>query len=82
MSTFTPDYNLEKPSSSDAFGDFLASYNSNMDIIDQIADNAGDRRYKFKETEMTMRNLIDSIVTDSNRDADCRKINTAPVQLS
>ena len=40
-----------------------------MDIIDQIADNAGDRRYKFKETEMTMRNLIDSIVTDSNRDA-------------
>ena len=41
MSTFTPDYNLEKPSSSDAFGDFLASYNSNMDIIDQNLGGGG-----------------------------------------
>ena len=25
-----------------------------MDIIGQITDNAGDRRFAFKETEMTM----------------------------
>lgn len=39
-----------------------------MDIINQIAGNAGDRRYEFKETEMTMRNLIDDIINDVDRD--------------
>ena len=39
-----------------------------MDIIEQITDNAGDRRFAFIETEMTMRNLIDGIITGADRD--------------
>lgn len=38
MATFTPNYNLEKPESTDHFGDFLGLFNDNMDIID---DNLG-----------------------------------------
>lgn len=36
MSTFTPNYNLEKPDSTDSFSSFRESYNSNMDKIDGI----------------------------------------------
>lgn len=35
MSTQTPNYNLEKPDSTDAFGLFRQLFNDNMDIIDQ-----------------------------------------------
>lgn len=41
MATYTPNYNLEKPDASDDFGDFRASYNSNMDIIDQNLGGGG-----------------------------------------
>lgn len=41
MATYTPNYNLEKPDSSDPFGDFRQSYNSNMDIIDQNLGGGG-----------------------------------------
>lgn len=41
MATYTPNYNLEKPDASDNFGDFRASYNSNMDIIDQNLGGGG-----------------------------------------
>lgn len=41
MATYTPNYNLEKPGASDNFGDFRASYNSNMDIIDQNLGGGG-----------------------------------------
>lgn len=34
MSTFTPNYNLEKPDNGDAFSLFRALFNDNMDIID------------------------------------------------
>lgn len=45
-----------------------------MDIIEQITDNAGDRRFAFKETEMTMRNLIDGIITGADRDGKAMSI--------
>ena len=41
MSTYTTNYNLEKPDASDDFGDFRANYNSNMDIIDANLGGGG-----------------------------------------
>ena len=40
-----------------------------MDIIDQITENAGERRYEFKDGELTMETCIDNIVNNNNRDA-------------
>ena len=41
MATYTTNYNLEKPDSTDDFKDFRSSYNSNMDIIDQNLGGGG-----------------------------------------
>lgn len=40
MATYTPNYNLYKPDSTDDFGDFRAEHNNNMDIIDQNLSGA------------------------------------------
>lgn len=42
MAQLTPNYNLEKPDSTDNFGDFRESYNDNMDIIDANLGGGGD----------------------------------------
>ena len=39
-----------------------------MDIISQIAENAGERRYAFKDGELTMKTWIDEIVHDNERE--------------
>lgn len=39
-----------------------------MDIIGQITDNAGERRYKFKDGELTMKTWIGGIVNNNERD--------------
>ena len=39
-----------------------------MDIIGQITDNAGERRYKFKDGELTMKTWIGDVVNDNERD--------------
>ena len=41
MSTYTTNYNLEKPDSGDDFKDFRSNYNSNMDIIDANLGGGG-----------------------------------------
>lgn len=41
MATYTTNYHLEKPDSTDDFKDFRASYNDNMDIIDQNLGGGG-----------------------------------------
>ena len=41
MATYTPNYNLEKPESTDDFKDFRQSYNGNMDIIDANLGGGG-----------------------------------------
>lgn len=41
MATYTSNYNLYKPDSSDAFGDFRSEFNNNMDIIDQNLGGGG-----------------------------------------
>lgn len=41
MATYTPNYNLSKPEATDQFSSFRASYNSNMDIIDQNLGGGG-----------------------------------------
>lgn len=41
MSTFTPNYNLEKPEASDPFENFRQSYNNNMDTIDENLGGGG-----------------------------------------
>lgn len=39
-----------------------------MEIIAQITDNAGERRYEFKAGELTMKTLLDDIVAADRRD--------------
>ena len=41
MATYTSNYNLYKPDSSDVFGDFRNEFNNNMDIIDQNLGGGG-----------------------------------------
>ena len=41
MATYTLNYGLYKPDSSDAFGDFRSEFNDNMDIIDQNLGGGG-----------------------------------------
>lgn len=41
MATYTPNYNLKKPDSTDPFGDFRTDYNDNMDIIDANLGGGG-----------------------------------------
>lgn len=41
MATYTPNYNLKKPDSTDPFGDFRADYNDNLDIIDANLGGGG-----------------------------------------
>lgn len=45
MSSFTPNYNLEKPDASDPFGSFRELFNDNMDKIDQISGGGGGGSY-------------------------------------
>lgn len=40
-----------------------------LSILDQINDNAGDRIFEFKPEEMTMRTLLNNLVTGEDRDA-------------
>lgn len=40
-----------------------------MDIISQITDNSGERRYEFKEGELTMKTWIGNIVCNNERDS-------------
>lgn len=40
-----------------------------MDIINQITENAGDRFYRFKDTDLTMKTWIDAIINNEDRDA-------------
>lgn len=39
-----------------------------MDIISLLTDNAGERRYRFKDDELTMKTWIGDIVNNNNRD--------------
>lgn len=39
-----------------------------MSIIEQISENSGDREYRFKSEEMTMRIYLDNLVHNINRD--------------
>ena len=66
MSTYTPNYNLEKPDAGDDFGDFRANYNSNMDIIDANwggggGGSASDVTYDNTSSGLTATNVQDAI---------------------
>lgn len=41
MASYTPNYNLGKPDSTDPFGNFRQLFNDNMDIIDTISGGGG-----------------------------------------
>lgn len=41
MATYTTNYNLKKPDSTDPFGDFRGDYNDNLDIIDANLGGGG-----------------------------------------
>lgn len=39
-----------------------------MDMVENIADNVGDREYEYKEGEETMKGYVDSFITGENRE--------------
>lgn len=45
MASYTPNYNLGKPDSTDQFGNFRQLFNDNMDIIDQNLGGGGGGSY-------------------------------------
>lgn len=53
MATYTTNYNLEKPDSTDDFKDFRASYNDNMDIIDQNLGGGGGSSVSWSQLQVT-----------------------------
>lgn len=50
MSTFTPNYNLEKPAASDPISAFRQLFNDNMDKIDNISGGGGGSNIALVET--------------------------------
>lgn len=58
MSTFTPNYNLEKPDSTDPISAFRALFNSNMDKIDNISGGGGSSHI-YSTTEQSVSEWID-----------------------
>lgn len=50
MSTFTPNYNLEKPAASDPISAFRQLFNDNMDKIDNIGGGGGGSSINLIET--------------------------------
>ena len=54
MSTFTPNYNLEKPASGDDFKNFTTSYGNNMDIIDEhLGQGGGGSSVSWQQLQVT-----------------------------
>lgn len=53
MSSLTPNYGLEKPAPSDPFGDFLQSYNRNMDNIDSNMGGGGSAGHTIENPSGT-----------------------------
>lgn len=69
MSTYTTNYNLEKPDSTDDFKDFRANYNSNMDIIDANLGGGGGGNVDDV--------LVNGVsVVDGNHDAQITDVDT------
>lgn len=64
MSTFTPNYNLEKPDNSDQFGLFRQLFNDNMDKIDNISGGSG------KILKNQTLNFVGLVATISDADFD------------
>lgn len=56
MSTYTPNYNLEKPEPTDPFGynSFLPLFNDNMDIIDQNLGGGGSSGHTIVDEDGTI----------------------------
>jgi len=42
MATYTPNYNLSKPESTDTQSDYITAYCGNLEIIDQHMNDGGD----------------------------------------
>lgn len=64
MATYTSNYNLYKPDSSDAFGDFRNEFNNNMDIIDQNLGGGGGNANIVELTQAEYDALPDTKLTD------------------
>ena len=58
MATYTPNYNLSKPESTDTQSDYITAYCGNLDIIDQHMNDGGDSGHTIEDgsgTAMTAR---------------------------
>lgn len=58
MASYTPNYNLGKPDSSDQFSAFRTLFNDNMDKIDQIQGGGGGGSYTAGEGIKIQNNII------------------------
>lgn len=58
MASYTPNYNLGKPDSSDQFANFRQVFNDNMDIIDNISGGGGGGSYSAGEGIKIQNNVI------------------------
>ena len=68
MSTFTPNYNLEKPDNTDEFKDFRQSYNDNMDKIDQNMGGGGGSSVSWSQLQVTGDKIATIRVSGINTD--------------
>lgn len=67
MATYTPNYNLGKPESTDQFGNFRQLFNDNMDILDGISGGGSGKI--IKNQTLNFVGLV-ATVSDSDIEAD------------
>ena len=69
MATYTTNYNLEKPDASDNFGDFRASYNSNMDKIDaNLGGGGGGSSVSWSQIQNTGEKIAEITINGTTTD--------------
>lgn len=69
MATYTPNYNLGKPDSSDPFGNFRSLFNDNMDKIDNISGGGGGSGKILKNQTLNFVGLV-ATISDTDLDSD------------
>lgn len=70
MATYTTNYNLYKPDSTDDFKDFRTEFNTNMDAIDQNMSGGGSGHTILDESGNTLPNRTKLQFTDGLQASD------------
>lgn len=70
MASYTTNYNLYKPDTTDPFGDFRTEFNNNMDTIDQNLSGGGGGHTILDESGNTLPNRTKLQFTDGLQASD------------